>query len=338
MVRLHCITAIRDNKLRETPSTLSPQGDSRALKPAFALVGPTASGKSALSLHLARLFDGEVINCDSLQLYRHFDIGTGKVPEAERAGVQHHLLDVLTPDQIFTAGDYSRAARALLSDLGTRNKLPIVTGGTGFYLRALIDGLAPGPQRDDALRAKLMAREAARPGSLHRILQRFDRVTAARIHANDVPKVVRALEICLAARRPAADVFAAGRDALEGWRFLKIGLFPDREELYGRIGARVEQMFEQGLIAEVEGILALGYPPSTKPFEAIGYKQALQSVQLELRPKDAIFYTKQATRQYAKRQLTWFRQEPGIQVLRGFGDQPAIQAQAAELARNFLQL
>lgn len=315
---------------------MAPQSDTVALKPAVALVGPTASGKSALSLAIARSFDVEIVNCDSLQLYRHFDIGTGKLSPEQREGVPHHLLDVLNPDQIFTAGDYSRIARREIEEIAGRGKLPLITGGTGFYLRALIDGLAPGPQRDDALRQRLNDRELRRPGSLHRILRRLDAVTAARIHAHDVPKVVRALEICLASRQPAREVFAQGRNALEGWRFLKIGLFPDRELLHRRIEHRVDQMFTDGLIAEVENILALGFPPDSKPFEAIGYKQALQSVQQELRPKDAVFYTKQATRQYAKRQMTWFRQEPGIQILAGFGDAPAIQTRAVELIRNFL--
>ena len=210
-------------------------------------------------------------------------------------------------------------ARTILHEITGRGRLPIVVGGTGFYLRALVEGLAPGPARDAGLRERLAAKEARRPGAVHRLLRRFDPATAARMHPNDVPKAMRALEICLSARRPAAEVFAGGRDALTGYRVLKIGLFPDREKLVARLEARVDAMFAGGLVAETEAILARGVPASAKPFESIGYKQALQVVRGELSVKDAIFYSKRDTRQYAKRQMTWFRQEPGLEVRRGSG-------------------
>jgi tRNA dimethylallyltransferase len=162
-----------------------------------ALAGPTGSGKSDLALRVARCFNGEIVNCDSVQIYRYFNVGAAKLPEHERDGIPHHLIDVADPDQVFTAGDFARQGRRILHEIAEGGRLPVVTGGTGFYLRALVDGLAPGPQRDEALRERLAARERRRPGSVHRLLSRFDRRTAARIHPNDLPKTIRALEICL---------------------------------------------------------------------------------------------------------------------------------------------
>ncbi|HZL57330.1 MAG TPA: tRNA (adenosine(37)-N6)-dimethylallyltransferase MiaA [Bryobacteraceae bacterium] len=296
-----------------------------------AIAGPTGSGKSDLALKIAERFGGEILNCDSVQVYRHFNIGTAKTPETERCGIPHHLIDAFNPDEVFTAGDFSRVGRRILHDIAGRGRLPVVAGGTGFYLRALIDGLAPGPQRDAPLRARLARREEKRPGSIHRLLRRFDPVTAARIHPNDIPKAMRALEICLAARRPAAEVFQGGRDALEGFQVLKIGLFPDRELLYRRLEARFEKIFADGLIEETASILAMGYPETAKPFEAIGYKQALQVLKGELSLKDASFYARRDTRRYAKRQMTWFRQEPGLEILRGFGNDPDVRERAARI-------
>ena len=307
------------------------------LAPLVAVVGPTGSGKSHLALELASGFKGVIVNCDSVQVFRFFNIGTAKTPVSERRGIPHHLIDALDPDEVFTAGDYSRAGRQILHEITARGALPVVTGGTGFYLRALIDGLAPGPVRDADLRRRLTEREKRRPGSLHRLLRRFDGTTAARIHANDTPKVIRAVEICLSARQPAAEVFAAGRDALEGYRVLKIGLFPPREELYKRLEGRLETMFAEGLTAEVESILARGYRPLAKPFEAIGYKQALQVVQEQLSLKDALFYARRDTRRYAKRQMTWFRQESGIELFAGFGDDPAITTAVQRRVDQFVQ-
>jgi tRNA dimethylallyltransferase len=305
-------------------------------RPLIAIVGPTGSGKSHLALQTALRFNGEILNCDSVQVFRFFNIGTAKTPESERRGVPHHLIDTLAPDEVFTAGDFSRSGRKILHEITERGHVPIVTGGTGFYLRALIDGLAPGPERDAGLRIRLIDREKRRPGSLHRLLRRFDSRTAARIHPNDVPKVIRAVEICLAARQPATEVFAAGRDALEGFRVLKIGLFPDREELYTRLEDRLEAMFAGGLPEEVRSILARGYGANAKPFESIGYKQALQMVTGDLSLKDALFYSRRDTRRYAKRQMTWFRQEPGLEFFHGFGDHPAVAAKVEDRIARFL--
>jgi tRNA dimethylallyltransferase len=306
------------------------------LPPLIAIAGPTGSGKSHLALLTAERFDGEILNCDSIQIYRYFNIGAAKTPENERRGIPHHLIDAFDPDVVFTAGDFARTGRRILHEIVARNHLPVVTGGTGFYLRALVEGLAPGPLRDEGLRDRLTLREKRRAGSVHRLLRRFDAVTAARIHPNDFPKTLRALEICLAERRPATEVFSAGRDALKGFHVLKIGLFPDREQLYKRLEARLEAMFTDGLIEETASILARGFSEQAKPFESIGYKQALQVVKGELPLKDALFYARRDTRRYAKRQMTWFRQEPGLEIIAGFGDDPAVAARVLERIGSFL--
>jgi tRNA dimethylallyltransferase len=199
-----------------------------------------------------------------------------------------------------------------------------------------LDGLFPGPTRDDDLRARLSRRQARRPGSLHRLLRRFDHAAAMRIHANDIPKLVRALEVCLLTRRPVTRLFEQGRSALEGYRTLKLGLSPDRMALNARLDARCALMFSGGLLDEVNRILAMGYPVRSKPFESHGYKQALQMLHGELTEKDALFYAQRNTRRYAKRQVTWFRQERDVQWLRGFGTDKQIQDTAIELVREFL--
>lgn len=299
------------------------------------IAGPTGSGKSELSLRIAERFRGEVVNCDSVQIYRFFNIGAAKLAEEDRRGIPHHLIDIADPPEVFTAGDFARIGRPVLRAISDRGHMSIVTGGTGLYLRALIEGFAPAPQRDEALRDKLRQREASRPGSAHRILRRFDPEAALRIHPNDLPKVIRALEIGIASRSSATEVFAAGRDRLEGYRVLKIGLFPPREKLYERLETRMEAMFAGGLIEETAAILARGYPDTCKAFESIGYKQALQVLKGELSPRDAIFYAKRETRRYAKRQMTWFRQEPGLEIFNGFGDDPAVIAQAEQRIETF---
>jgi len=303
--------------------------------PLVAIVGPTGSGKSELALEIAAQFQGEVVNCDSLQVYRYFDVGTAKLSVEERRGIPHHLIDVRNPDELFTAGEYSRAARAVLSGIADRGSLPIVVGGTGFYLRALVDGLFEGPERDPSLRDRLTRREQKRPGSLHRLLTRFDREAARKIHAHDLPKVMRALEVCLVMRRPVTELFRSGRAALAGYRALKIGLSPDRDVLYRRLDERCRRMFEGGLIEEVRRILESGYAETVKPFESHGYKQALQLLRGELTPKEALFYAQRNTRHYAKRQMTWFRREPDLIWLQGFGDAPALREAAIALVRDF---
>jgi tRNA dimethylallyltransferase len=304
----------------------------------IAILGPTGSGKSELALCVAGRFRGEVVNCDSLQVYRHFDAGTAKLPLEARRGIPHHLIDILDPDQVFTAGEYARLGRRVLEEISTRGRLPVVAGGTGFYLRALIDGLFPGPQRDQALRDRLAARERRKSGSLHRLLRRFDPESARRIHPRDLPKVTRALEVCLLTRRPVTELFQRGREALGGYRILKIGLSPAREALYEKLDRRTTQMFETGLIEEVRGILSRGFAATVKPFESHGYRQAMQFLNGELKLDEAIFYAQRNTRNYAKRQMTWFRQEAGMEWFSGFGDDPQIQQAVEQRVREFLAM
>ena len=302
----------------------------------IAILGPTGSGKSELALRIAAEFAGEVVNCDSLQIYRYFDIGTAKLPAGQRLGIPHHLIDILDPDQLFTAGEYARMARGTLAEISARRRLPVVAGGTGFYLRALLNGLFPGPARDQLLRNRLAERERRRPGSIYRLLGRFDPEAVRRIHANDLPKLTRALEVCLLTRRPVTEIYQQGRDELRGYETLKIGLSPPREQLYTRLDQRTEKMFESGLIEEVCGILARGFTASAKPFESHGYRQAVQFLNGDLGISQAVFYAQRNTRRYAKRQMTWFRQEPGIEWFAGFGDEPQIQQAIIDRTRAFL--
>ena len=306
------------------------------MKPVIAIAGPTGAGKSELALRVAEEFGGEVVNCDSLQIYRYFDIGTAKLTPAEMRGVPHHLIDILDPDEVFTAGEYARLGRAALATISSRGRLPVVAGGTGFYLRALFEGLFRGPERDTALRERLAARERKKAGSLHRLLGRFDAAAAARIHRNDVPKIMRAVEVCLLARRPVTEMFGEGRDRLEGFRTLKMGLAPDRDELYRRLDVRCRRMFESGLAEEVQRILDRGFPLEAKPFESHGYRQAVQMLRGELNAKEALFYAQRNTRNYAKRQMTWFRKEPDMEWLHGFGEEPRIQERALARVTEFL--
>ena len=304
------------------------------------IVGPTGSGKSALAIHLAQVFlaktsGGEIVNCDSLQLYRGFDIGTAKTPIAERT-VPHQILDVLSPQKSYSAGEYARQAREVIAEISDRGRLPVVVGGTGFYLRALLEGLPALPARDPQLRDRLMTREEARTGSLHRILTRLDSAAAARIHARDVQKTLRALELRLLTRQPLPPAETA--EPLHGYAVFKLGLDPDRAELHRKLEARTRAMFEQGLIEEVEGLLRSGCTGEEKPFESLGYKQALAYLRGSLTREQAVESTLIETRQYAKRQWTWFRRDPEIHWLKGFGDQPEVQQQASALIEAHVSL
>lgn len=300
------------------------------------LPGPTASGKTALSLALAERFHGEIVSCDSIAVYRECEIGSAKPTPAERAQVPHHLIDVFSPAEICSAGDYSRLARQAIAEITARNHLPIVTGGTGFYLRALTDGLFPGPPRSEEIRVRL-SRTAQRHGSgwLHRMLTRLDPDAATRIHANDHPKLIRAIEVCLAARQPITAAWQAGRDPLTGYRLLRIGLNPPRAALYGRINARADEMFRLGLIEETQALIAR-YGDRIPVLDALGYRQARQLLRGKQTLDEAISDAQQGHRNYAKRQLTWFRREPRVHWLTGFGDQPETITAAAEVIANAL--
>jgi tRNA dimethylallyltransferase len=295
-----------------------------------AVVGPTGSGKSELALRIAEKFGGEVVNCDSVQLYRYFDIGSAKVPSEQRRGIAHHLIDVLEPDEICSAGDYARRGRSVLHEIAGRGRLPVVAGGTGFYLRALLEGLFPGPSRNEAIRKRLREREERRPGSLHRILERLDPRAATKIHGNDVQKTLRALEVMLLERRPLAELFERGREPLTGFHAIKIGLDPPREELYAAIDSRLAGMFESGLLAEVRGLLAKGIPRTAKPFETLGYKQALAAVEGRIMAEEALASAQMETRRYAKRQMTWFKRERDVFWLAGFGGSAEVKSAALE--------
>ncbi len=297
-------------------------------------LGPTASGKTALALAIAGRFGGEIVNCDSVAMYRDFEIGTAKPSAAERAEVPHHLLDFVDPTANVTAGEYARQARQVLREITGRGRLPIVSGGTGLYLRALLEGLFAGPQRSEDLRNNLRRRaEVGGPERLHRILRRLDSSAAERIHANDVPKVIRAIEVCLASRRPMTELWQEGREPLRGFRFLRLGLNPEREALYLRINQRAAKMFEQGLIAETEQ-LRKKYGDAARPLTSLGYRQALQVLRGEIDREVALEAAQQAHRNYAKRQMTWFRREPEVRWLAGFGDDPGIQAEALAVVQQ----
>jgi tRNA dimethylallyltransferase len=306
------------------------------------LLGPTASGKTALSLTIAEKFSGEVVSCDSVAVYREMEIGTAKPSIADRHRVPHHLIDVYSPAEHSTAGDYSRLARAALRAIAARNLLPIVTGGTGLYLRALIDGLFAGPQRSPDLRARLELRVRKRGSAwLHRILTRLDPASAARIHVNDTPKLIRAIEVSFAARQPMSEAWKSGRDPLTGFRLLRIGLDPDRKALYSRIDARAKAMFapegeNQGLIEETRQLISK-YGETPRALDSLGYKQARAVLRGEMTLPEAIASAQQGHRNYAKRQLTWFRREPDVLWLRGFGDDSAIAAQAIAAINSALR-
>ncbi len=302
---------------------------------AILLVGPTGSGKTALSVALAERFGGEIVSCDSVAVYRGMDLGTAKPTPTERARVPHYLIDVADPNEPFTAGEYARQARAVLRKIAARNKLPIVTGGTGLYLRALTEGLFAGPARHEDLRARLR-RSVERHGAgwLHRILARFDAGSAARIHANDEPKLIRAIEVCVAARKPMSEVLAGDTksDPLTGFRLLRIGLNPPRPALYDRLNQRCAAMFAAGLVDEARLLLAR-YGP-VKALDSLGYRQALAILAGTLTLEAGIAAAQQGHRNYAKRQLTWFRREPDVQWIEGFGDETATVARAAEIVAS----
>jgi tRNA dimethylallyltransferase len=305
--------------------------------PLVVILGPTASGKTTLSLTLAQKFDGEIVNCDSIAMVREVDIGTAKPSAAERKVVPHHLLDAVEPMQYITAGEYARQARQVLKEINLRRHLPVIVGGTGLYLRALLEGLFPGPQRSEELRERLRE-SAANRGSdhLHRILRRLDRAAAEKIHANDLPKLIRAIEVCLASRQKMSELWRQGRDSLVGFRILRLGLDPDRAALYARINQRARRMFEAGLIEETQQLVQK-YGTAARPLLSLGYKQAVQSLRGELTREQAIQAAQQAHRNYAKRQMTWFRREPDVQWLKGFGDDKPIQTAAVVAVEDFLR-
>ena len=303
-------SGIRNSRLPLSP----PNTESLAV----ILLGPTGSGKTALSLALAGRFGGEIVSCDSVAVYKGMELGTAKPTAEERARAPHHLIDVVEPDQPFTAGEYSRQARAALKEIAGRGRLPIVTGGTGLYLRALTEGLFAGPARQQELRERLeLSRKRHGEGWLHRLLGRLDPVSAKRIHANDKAKLIRAIEVCIAAHRPFSEVLR--RDPLTGFRLLRIGLNPPRKALYERT---------RGLLERYGAVKAL---------DSLGYRQGLAVLAGTLSVETGVMAAQQGHRNYAKRQMTWFRREPEVNWLEGFGDEALILSAAAELVRAQLE-
>jgi tRNA dimethylallyltransferase len=310
-------------------AAMSPESSSLAVL----LLGPTGSGKTALSLELARRFGGEIVSCDSVAVYRGMDLGTAKPTAEERERLPHHLIDVADPDQPFTAGEYSRQARTALREIAARGRLPIVTGGTGLYLRALTEGLFAGPERQQDLRLRLKrSRERHGEAWLHRLLVRLDPVSAARIHSNDAAKLIRAIEVCLTARKPLSEVMA--RDPLTGFRLLRIGLNPPRQALYDRLNRRCAEMFAAGIVEETRALLER-YGP-VKALDSLGYHQGLAVLAGTLSVEAAVAAAQQGNRNYAKRQMTWFRREPKVNWIAGFGDEPETLRAAMELVQTNL--
>ncbi len=299
--------------------------------PLVAIVGPTASGKSTLGVRLAQQLGGEVVACDSTQLYRGFDIGTAKPSIEERRGVPHHLLDVLDASEEATAGGYRERAIEVLNDLRARQRLPIFTVGTGLYLRALLEGLADVPLRSESLRERLRGGAAKHPAQyLHRVLRRLDPSAAEKIAPADEQKLIRAVEVCLLTRKPLTELYQAGRKPLVGWKPIKIGLLAARKALYERVHARTDAMLAQGWLEEVRALVASGMPADAKPFNFIGYRELRSVLAQEMKLDEARVAIQQSTRRYAKRQITWFRRETGVHWLAGFGDDPIIQQEALE--------
>jgi tRNA dimethylallyltransferase len=285
---------------------------------------------------LAEKFQGEIVNCDSVAVYREFTVGTAKPGAEERARIPHHLLDFVDPNAYITAGEYARRAREVLEQIRARKHVPIVAGGTGLYLRALLEGLFPGPQRSEELRERLRDRAARKgAGYLGRILHRLDPASASKIHANDTPKLVRAIEVCLSSRKPMSELWRQGRDPLRGFRILRLGLNPERAALYRRIDERAKRMFESGLVVETK-LLLEKYGDAVQAMSSLGYKQAVQLLRGELNEAEAIAAAQQGHRNYAKRQMTWFRREPDVVWLKGFGDQREIQQEAVEITSKAL--
>ncbi|MBV9158323.1 MAG: tRNA (adenosine(37)-N6)-dimethylallyltransferase MiaA [Acidobacteriaceae bacterium] len=306
------------------------------MSPILVVLGATGTGKSEIGLALARNFAGEIISCDSVQVYRGLDVGSAKIPADQRRGVSHHLIDLIDPSEYMTAGAYSRLARDAAFDVLRKGKLPIVVGGTGFYLRALLEGLSPAPARDERLRARLRALAERRPGALHRLLLRRDPQAAHRIHPNDQQKLIRATELMLLSRQSATAAQSVPRVPLTGVTALKLGLNPDRKLLNQHLDQRCSWMFSHALLAETKALLDSGISPDAKSLQSLGYKQALKVLVHQFPLAEAVQECQIKTKQYAKRQATWFRREAGVHWLRGFGTESTIQREALEKTHEFL--
>ena len=306
--------------------------------PVIAIAGPTASGKSDLALFLAESFSGEIVNYDSVQIFRHLDIGTAKPSAEELARVPHHMINIREPTEIYTAGDYQRDARRVLDEIKDRGKLPILVGGTGLYLRALTEGLFNGPKRSAYWRNRLeMLAERKGRGYVHSLLRRLDPVAAGRIAMRDKPKIIRALEVRLETGKALSQhLQERPRQPLKGFAMRFVGLNPSREELHRRIDGRVRQMFDAGLIEEVRGLLARGIPASAKPLEAIGYRHVIADLDSSRPWQETIRIIQRDTRRYAKRQMTWFRKQADTTWFDGPGDTDEIKNKVHQFVKPFV--
>jgi tRNA dimethylallyltransferase len=285
---------------------------------------------------LAEELDGEIVNFDSVQVCRSLDVGSAKLPPSARRGIPHHLIDSADPNQGLTAGAYARLARPVLEDIRYHGHIPLLVGGTGFYLRALLIGLSPAPAGNLAVRERLAVLARRRPAALHRYLARRDPPSGRRIHPNDHQKLIRAIELALLSNRPASETQSLPRQVLRGFAPLKIGLSPDRAALYKHLNDRTAQMFRCGLLEETEALLKSGVSSESKAMQSLGYRQAVKVLRNGMSVDEAIAECQTKTRQYAKRQMTWFRREPGIVWLSGFGDEPEIQSAALSQVQIFL--
>jgi tRNA dimethylallyltransferase len=304
--------------------------------PAIAVIGPTASGKTVLGEALAGRFHGEIVTCDALQVYRHMDIGTAKPSAHEREKIPHHMLDLRDPCDDFSAGDYQRFGREVLRAIAALGRIPFVVGGTGFYLRALIDGLFEGPGRSAALRArmrKIISRRGA--ARLHHALGRVDPEIAARLAPADAERIIRAYEIYLLSGRTMSWWQILPKNRLAGFRWLKLGIRWPRQELYARIDRRVEEMFERGFVAEVQALMGR-FPRDCHAFRAIGYRQIIAHLEGKSSLEQAIEDTQRESRRYAKRQLTWFHADPEVLWLDAAAGPDVLLVQATDLVARFL--
>lgn len=302
----------------------------------IAVVGPTASGKSELGMQLALRLNGEIINCDSVQVYQEIEIATAKVPLAERRGVPHHLIDFVPPEINYSAGEWARTAADKIKEIHYRSRTALLVGGTGFYLRALRQPFFPSPATDEALRRRLSRiRERRGPEHLHRILTRLDPKTAAQLYPRDWPRVQRAIEVRLQTGKPLSAQKVVHPAPYEIARRLRIfALNPPRAELYRRINERTAAHFAAGLVGEVKSLLQQGVPADSNALGAHGYRRVVEFLQGKRDLASAIEQTKLDVRHYAKRQLTWFRHEPDVEWIEGFGGESHVQERVLELIGN----
>ena len=291
------------------------------MKYLVAVVGPTATGKSALGIALARRFNGEVIACDSTAVYRGFDIGTDKVPVEQQQGIPHHMVDVAAPTEEYSAARYAREAAVVIRDVTSRGKLPILVGGTGLYYRALTRGFFPGPSRNSAVRERLEGIAARRgPERLHALLSRVDLESARRIQARDLKRLIRALEVYHLTRRPLTAHFADTQSPLPDYEVAAFALQIPAELTAARVAKRVDEQFERGILDEIRGLLAAGVPPTAHPFTGLVYRQALEHLQGVRGERETRELIVRENRKYSRRQLIWFRKEPNLQWIHAAGE------------------